>query len=98
KATFQASAGFLTFKSYVNAGAQAPLLPAGSYHVVLHSDSAGFKDLNGNALVGDGTNAGSDYTASFDVAAAQYARPTFYLPQFAQGPTETVNVFSDTEL
>src|SRR5262249_19159604 len=46
----------------------------------------------------NGSTTGTDYTTSFEVSVAQYARPTLYLPQFAQGPTQTVNVPSDTEL
>src|SRR5262249_27147359 len=97
-ATFQASAGFLTSQSFNAQANQSPLLPAGTYQVTLKRGPGAFKDMFGNSLAGNGATPGTDYTTSFNVSAAQYARPTLYLPQFAQGPTQTVNVPSDTEL
>src|SRR5262249_43475215 len=54
-------------------------------------------DILGNGLAGDGSNPGTAYTSSFNITASQYAAATVYLPQFAQGPTQAVNVPSDTE-
>jgi len=67
---------------------------ADAYTVTLRSATNGFKDFQGNLLAGSNGVAGSAFTGRFTNAASP--APAIFVPDFARGPGQPVNVPATT--
>jgi uncharacterized repeat protein (TIGR03803 family) len=84
---------FVATDTTLEADYGTPILPAGTYRVVLHSDSFQANNSGGGSLDGLGTGvAGSgDFTKTFTISQAQASEDAVWAPATADGPGQALS-------